>query len=215
MRVSSCTRWGTVALAAAAALWTSACGDVARAGRSPAYLIIAALEGASGAEPDEFGTTVFSDVVTLVEQDVNGEKVKVATIFPDIGRVTFRLGLKDPGPTTAPTVPSPLNDITVTRYRVVYRRADGRNTQGVDVPYAHDGGMTVTIRGGTSTQGFFDLVRIAAKREPPLANMRNVGGAQNIGTVAEITFWGADQAGNEVSVSGLMSVTFADFGDPS
>ena len=33
----------------------SACGDVARTGRSPAFLIIDSLEGASGAEPDAFG----------------------------------------------------------------------------------------------------------------------------------------------------------------
>ncbi|MGE0816398.1 MAG: hypothetical protein AB7O28_17445 [Vicinamibacterales bacterium] len=214
MRVSSFTRRATAVMVTAAAMWTAACGDVARSGRSPAYLVLVALDGASGAEPDKFGSTVSSDVVTLVEVDVNGEKVKVPTIFGDIGRATFRIGLKDPGTPDLPTQPTSLNDVTVTRYRVVYRRADGRNTQGVDVPYAHDGGMTVTVRGGQAVTGFFDLVRVVAKREPPLANLRNIGGAQFIGTVAEITFWGADQAGNEVSVTGEMSVSFADYGDP-
>ena len=41
------------------------------------------------------------------------------------------------------------------------------------------------------------------------------GGAQNvISTIAEVTFYGRDQAGNEVSVTGSISVNFSDFGDP-
>ena len=51
------------------------------------------------------------------------------------GRVTLRLALKDPGATSA-TAPSPTNLITIKRYRVRFIRADGRNTPGVDVPYA-------------------------------------------------------------------------------
>jgi len=34
-----------------------------------------------------------------------------------------------------------------------------------------------------------------------------------ISTVADITFYGHDQVGNEVSVSGSIDVTFANFGD--
>ena len=32
--------------------------------------------------------------------------------------------------------------------------------------------------------------------------------------IAEVTFYGTDQAGNDVTVTGTISVTFADFGDP-
>ena len=53
------------------------------------------------------------------------------------------------------------------------------------------------------------------KREPPLSNMRGGGGTQLLTVIAEITFYGRDQAGNEVSVTGSMSINFADFGDPS
>jgi hypothetical protein len=35
-----------------------------------------------------------------------------------------------------------------------------------------------------------------------------------IHTLAEVTFYGSDQAGNEVSVAGLISVNFGDFADP-
>ena len=70
----------------------------------------------------------------------------------------------------------------------------------------------------TRYREMLDLVRIAAKREPPLANLRDTssapGGAQFIATIAEITFYGKDQTGNDVSATGSMSVSFADFGDP-
>ena len=36
-----------------------------------------------------------------------------------------------------------------------------------------------------------------------------------ISTVADITFYGRDQAGNDVSVAGSISVDFGNFGDPS
>ena len=218
MRVSTSNHRIAAALLAASALITSACGEVARTGRSPGYLVIDSIEGASGAAPDDFGSTVASDVLTLVEQDINGTKVKVPTIFGDPGRATFRVGLKSPGSAATPTAPSALNAITINRYRVVYRRADGRNTQGLDVPYGFDGAFTVTVPEQGSASAGFDLVRVAAKREPPLSNLRDgssgSGGAQFIGTIAEITFYGRDQAGNDVTVSCCISVSFSDFGDP-
>jgi hypothetical protein len=198
-------------LLAASALVTSACGEVARTGRSPAFLQIIKLEGASGAEPDNFGSTLFSDVVTLVKG--SGDQ-KVATIFADLGRAEFKVVLKDPGPTGAPTTPSQLNAITLSQYRVVFKRSDGRNTQGVDVPYAFDGGLTFTVPASGTASGAFALVRHQAKEEPPLRNMAFNGGAQLISTVAEITFYGKDQTGNDVVVTGTMSVNFGDFGDP-
>ena len=134
MRVSTSPRRLAALLLAAAALTASACGDVARTGRSPGYLIIDSLEGASGAKPGEFGTTVLSDVVTLVKVTAGAVETLVPTVFNDMGRVSLRVGLKNPGAPGAAMAPSPLNAITLTRFRVVFKRADGRNTQGVDVP---------------------------------------------------------------------------------
>ena len=129
--------------------------------------------------------------------------------------MTLRLGLRNPGAPGSPNTPTALNDVTITRYRVAYRRSDGRNTQGVDVPWGFDGAFTVTVPANGSASAGFDLVRIQAKLEQPLSNLAG-GGAQNvISTIAEITFYGRDQAGNEVSVTGSISVNFSDFGDPS
>jgi hypothetical protein len=123
--------------------------------------------------------------------------------------------LKDVGTPTNPTAPSSNNLITFTRYRVVYQRADGRNQPGVDVPYPFDGVATFTV-GTQPVTASFMLVRIQAKQEAPLRALRSElsGGAYSISTLAEITFFGADQAGNEVSASGTVGVNFADWGDP-
>lgn len=211
MRVSTVNHRIAALLLAASAVVTTACGEVARTGRSPGYLQIVRLEAASGAEPDKFSNTLSSDVLTLVKDDDDN---LIPTIFGDSGRVEFRVGLKDPGPSAAPTQPSQLNAITLSQYRVVFRRSDGRNTQGVDVPYAFDGGLTFTVPAAGTASGTFAVVRIQAKEEPPLRNMAYNGGAQLISTIAEITFYGKDQAGNDVVATGTMSVNFGDFGDP-
>lgn len=210
MRVSISNHRMAALVVAASALLTTACGEVARTGRSPGYLQIVRLDGASGALPSEFGNTLFSDVLTLVKV---GDDL-VPTIFADLGRVEFRVGLKDPGTASTATQPSALNAITLSQYRVVFRRSDGRNTQGVDVPYAFDGGLTFTVPPSGTASGSFAIVRHQAKEEPPLRNMAFNGGAQLIATVAEITFYGKDQAGNDVVATGTMSVNFGDFGDP-
>lgn len=196
--------WGAGArllVATLLAASSSSCGDVVRQGTASSYLIVQALEAASGAEPDQFEGVLFSDVMTVVEG--------VPSVFADNGRVTFRLGMKDPALATSPTQ---ANFITVNRYRVNYVRADGRNTPGVDVPYGFDGAFTVTVGQG-DTVGVFEIVRHIAKAEAPLAALK--GNGVIISTLAEITFYGHDQSGREVSALGRISVNFGNFGDPS
>jgi hypothetical protein len=47
-----------------------------------------------------------------------------------------------------------------------------------------------------------------------LSRLRRGGGANIISTIAEVTFYGRDQAGNDVAVAGLVSINFGDFADP-
>lgn len=197
--------WGAgIRLAGAVVLVLASvsCGTQTRQGTSSSYLIISTLEGASGADPGTFGTVLASDVITL--------KNGVSTFFADLGRVTFSLGLKDPGPSSSPTSPTQNNFITVNRYHVRYIRSDGHNTEGVDVPYAFDDSFTVTVNGDT-TAGF-TVVRNQAKQEAPLKALA----VNNIvvSTIAEVTFYGHDQTGREVSAVGNIGVSFANFGDP-
>jgi hypothetical protein len=187
------------------ALCSAQCGELTREGQAPSYLIIQLLEGASGAEPEEFAGTLLSDVLTVVEG--------APSVFNDIGRVTFALGLKDPGPPTSPVTPSPNNAITVTRYRVTFIRADGRNTPGVDVPYPFDGAFTVTVSSEASMG--FTLVRNVAKLEAPLRALAFQPTFTPLSTIAEVTFYGHDQTGREVSATGRISVDFGNFADPA
>ncbi|MGH9385071.1 MAG: hypothetical protein ACRD2N_12370 [Vicinamibacterales bacterium] len=213
MKLSTVRRSGRVLVLLTGVLGVTSCAsELTRTGRSSGYMIIDSLGASSGAEPGTFTSQLNSDVITLVDQQINGQTVKVPTVFNDSGQASMRVAMKNP---TAPTSPTELNDITVTRYRVVFRRADGRNTPGVDVPYGFDGGVTATLgSNGTPVTFGFELVRHQMKQEPPLRNLRNSGGANLISTIAEVTFYGRDQAGNEVSVTGSISVNFGDFGDP-
>lgn len=200
MKAAYMGRIGILALALAAA----GCGSVVREGTGTSFLIVAGLDAASGAAPGTFGGTLYSDVITVVDD--------VPTVFADLGRVQFQLALKDPGSAGSPTSPTQNQAITVDRYRVRYVRADGRNTPGVDVPYGFDGSFTTTV-GSSPAQSSFTLVRHVAKSEAPLAALR-VNGVI-ISTIAEITFYGHDQTGREATATGRISVDFGNFGDPN
>ena len=207
-------RRATAGLLVMASVGAVGCGQQNTEGRSPSYLIIETLQGASGAKPAAFGGTLESDVVTNVKTSIGGQDALAPTVYEDLGQVKLRMALKDGGNGMAVAAPTPVNAVTVTRYRVDFRRSDGRNTPGVDVPYGFDGAATGTIGadGGTLT---FALVRAQAKLEAPLMALRNGGGAIVLSTFAEITFYGQDQNGNSVSVTGSISVNFADWGDPA
>jgi hypothetical protein len=176
---------------------SASCGDVVRTGRSPSYLVVDLLEARQGQTTTGRASGVlFSDVITG------------GTIFADTGEVTLSAAFKNVNSVTAPTTN---NDITITRYHVQYRRADGRNQEGVDVPYGFDAGATGTVSvGGTLTLTFV-LLRNVAKLETPLVQLAS--NLNVLSTIAEVTFYGRDQAGNEVNVTGTISIEFANYGD--
>jgi hypothetical protein len=196
--------WGVrirLAGALVCAFLVSSCGDLTRQGTASSYLVLTSIAAESGAKPGEFKSFLLSDVITIVDN--------VVTFFNDPGQATFRLALKDPGPNASPNEPSPYNAITLTQYHVEYIRSDGHNVQGVDVPFAFDGGLSATIS-NTATVGF-QLVRHSAKQEAPLRGLQFSN--QPITTIARVTFYGHDQTGRQVSVSGDIEITFWNFAD--
>jgi hypothetical protein len=198
--------WGAgIHLAAVVVLGlaSASCGTIAREGTASSFLVVKTFEAASGADPSGYGGTLASDVVTVVQSS--------PTVFNDLGRVQFTLGLKDPGPASSPTTPSQANWITVDRYHVRFLRTDGRNTEGVDVPYAFDSTVTATVSGDTTVG--FTLVRQQAKQEAPLRAL-GVNGTI-VSAIAEVTFYGHDQTGRAVSATATIGVSFANFADPS
>ena len=198
MKATQIARIVMLTLAAASA----SCGSAVRQGTGTSFLIINELAFARGSEPDTFTANLLSDVVTVIDEN--------PTFFNDLGRVSFVLGLKDPGPAGSPSAPTQNQFITIDRYHVRFFRADGRNTQGVDVPYAFDGAFTVTV-GNNEAQAGFTVVRNLAKREAPLQALRSNGVI--LSTFAEITFYGRDQTGHEVVASARTSIDFGNFAD--
>jgi len=191
----------TVASIVSLAAMTAGCGDLAMRDRSSAIVIIDSLQGASGAdEQPTFTGTLHSDVVTVVDN--------ANTVFSDSGRVTMRVIGKDPT-----DVLSLGSSITFNRYLVTFRRSDGRNTPGVDVPFPFDSAVTFTVTPGSqSTTASFELIRHTAKFEAPLLGLRN--SLSIIATVADVTFFGRDQGGREVSATGSIGIQFGNFADP-
>ena len=189
------------------------CGDVIRQGKAPVIVVVDSMEAASGAEPGNMGGFLLSDVQTLVDQEIGGETVSVPVIFNDVGQATMRLIPKDAGTGAVSLNPTQWNAVTINRYRINYIRTDGRNTPGVDVPFPVDGAVTATLS-ATPTVIPFEIVRHQQKLEQPLRSLANFGGRLFISTIAEITFYGADQVGNDVQAKATMNVSFSDYADP-
>ena len=188
---------------------TAGCGNVVRDSRSPVMLVVDSLTGAPGGgfNAGKFGNVLSSDViVNLTSPAPCTSTSPCPTYYGDSGQVTFHLVPKD-----ISIAPTTNNQVTISRFRVDYRRADGRNTPGVDVPYGFDGTVTGTVPpSGTLTMGFV-LVRSSAKIESPLIQL--ISNPQVIDTLAQVTFYGTDQVGNAISASGSMTIQFGNFGD--
>ena len=196
------TRGGAAVLVTA--VLSSGCGEFVRQSQSPSQLVIDSILTARGAGVIP---TTFESGPLLSDVPAAGE-----TVFDDFGQATLRVILRDPGPSGSPTAASSLNSVTVTRYTVTYTRSGGPNgqdTPGVDVPRPIDGAVTFTIQAGEAAAGVVELVRHVAKLEAPLAVL---GSSPEVLTmIAEVTFHGRDQAGNDLSATGNVQINFANF----
>jgi hypothetical protein len=194
-----------VALAAA----TSACGDVVRGGRSSVFLVVDSFTAApsGGHASGTFAGTLLSDVlVILTSPEPCSAASPCPTVFDDFGQLVVHLDPKD-----IAVAPTSNNQVTLNRYHVSFRRADGRNAPGVDVPYGFDGTLTVTVPPSGSAKFSFELVRHVTKEESPLVQLISNPGIIN--TIADLTVYGVDQVGNAVSATASMTVEFGNFGD--
>jgi hypothetical protein len=203
------SRFLLVALLAATA---ASCGDVVRNGRAPVFLVIDSMSANAGGATGTGTSFLQSDVQQLLTTPPPcAPATPCPTILDDAGTVVFHLELKDIGSVASPASPSSNNQVTINRYHVAFKRSDGRNTQGVDVPYAFDGAFTVTVPvTGTASAGF-ELVRHVAKQEAPLVQL--VSSPVIITTIAEVTFYGQDLVGNAIQATGTIQVDFGNFAD--
>jgi hypothetical protein len=180
---------------------------VATSSRSPVFVVMNSLGAAQGNHPSTFGGTLTSDVLTNTTSPPPCSPVTPCpTAFNDIGQAVLSLA-----PKNLAVAPTSNNQVTIISYHVAYSRADGRNVQGQDVPYAFDGAVTATVPPTGTVSLTFEIVRNIAKTESPLVQL--IGGANIISTIATVTFYGKDQVGNDVSVAGTILIDFGNFGD--
>jgi hypothetical protein len=201
------------ALLTAAAAATISCGSVVRNSQAPVMLVMDTLQGLKGsAQASSPSGTLSSDVLTIVTSGGTCTTTSPCpTIFADNGQAQVHIILKDIGQPGATLSPSTNNTVTITRVHVSYRRTDGRNQEGVDIPYGFDTAATVSVSGTNQSTVVFPLVRSQAKEEAPLVQLVTSGLV--ISTIADVTLYGSDAVGNALSVTGSIAVTFANFGD--
>jgi hypothetical protein len=195
-------------LALGAVVMGSCTPDWAKTNNTPFILEIANITNAEGELP------ILSDVAPVI---VNDE-----------AEVTINVFRKN---NNADLGTSPVEHVYLERYEVRYFRTDGRNTEGVDVPFRITGPMN-NIRFHTAGPGgegeveivtSITIVRHQAKLEPPLRNLAGVfggdtgapliSGAGILTTVAEITIHGRTVQGGVLQAVGRAQVTFADFAE--
>jgi hypothetical protein len=176
--------------------------DTVTADATNTIVQIVRMEGSPGdlQGPGEPVSDLFSDVCFADDDH------PPCTVFNDNGVVTMIAFPKDRS-----QLASAINDVTFERYRVTYVRADGRNVQGVDVPYAFDGAVNFTVPAdGTEVERSFVVVRHQAKGESPLREITENRHAI-LSVIAQIDFYGRDGGGRVIQVTGYLNITFADF----
>jgi hypothetical protein len=186
------------------------CGSVVRNGSSPMFLVVNLLQGQQGGSaPGPLGNPLISSVLTLRTTPAPCSATSPCpTVFNDTGQVVLSLVPKNVGSTSAP---STNNEVTINRYHVAYTRGDcdPNCKPGVDVPYPFDGAVTGTVQVGSTLTLGFELVRIVAKQEPPLAALASTTTFLN--TIADVTFYGQDLVGNTISATGTIQIDFGFF----
>jgi len=178
------------ALAIGALTATSCVPDWAKRGEAPTVLLMTAING---------GNTITSDV-----------RLSNGNVCPDIATLRVENHGKNPqGPSTGFR-----GDMTIERYEVRYIRSDGRNTEGVDVPYRITGSLAQEIQEEGAATVSLEIVRRQAKLEPPLANLAGGGQAVVVTMFAEVTLWARSTILTTTnSVSARVQIDFADFND--
>jgi hypothetical protein len=142
-----------------------------------------------------------------LESDV---RISTGAVCPDFVLLRLENHFKNPSVTATGF----RHDFTVERYEVRYFRSDGRNTEGVDVPYRISGNLAQEIQEEAAATMSLEVVRRQAKLEPPLVNLRSGGGPIIVTMFAEVTLHARTTTGQTTNpVSARLQIDFADFAD--
>lgn len=175
-------------LAAAAA---SGCvPDWAKEGEAPVVLLMTAING---------GVPISSDV-----------RISSGGVCPDFVSLRVENHFKNPLVTNTGF----RHDVVIERYEVRYFRSDGRDVEGVDVPFRITGAVAQEIQEDTSAVLSLEVVRRQAKLEPPLRNLTQFGGQQVVTMFAEVTLHARTTTQQTTNTAtARVQIDFADFAD--
>jgi hypothetical protein len=176
------------------------CNPIENDSRSDTVLLVVKILG-TDIDDNEVGF-LQSDVITVNPDTGAG------TVSADSAKVTFTAGSLDPEPWLGT---SQYFDIYVTHYVVTYSRSDGKNQEGVDVPYSFDGAISARVQIDSQTDVSFVVVRAVSKLEPPLVDMAAGRGEGELKTTARIDFYGHDTQGNDIKATGYLTIFFANY----
>ncbi len=153
------------------------------------------------------GQDLEGNIANFMQSDV---LTSANSVTADPATVTLKAQMLSPDPITGS---SQYNSIMVTRYVVSYFRSDGKNTEGVDIPYSFEGYLSTLIEIDSTEELSFVLVREVAKLEPPLINLHEGRAEGVIQLRAKVVFYGHDMANKAVSTTGYLSIYFANYVD--
>jgi len=182
--------------------------DWARDNNSPLVMRIASVSAESA--DGQTGAILHSDLCCPIVNDP-------ATLTVELFRKNVSL------------TSTPIEDVLLTRYEVVYQRTDGHNIEGIDVPFRITGPLQTRIHapsttGETAADVVIDVVRHQAKVEAPIANLRDnanpqlvagplSGGDVFLTVIAHITIYGETTNGRSLTATADLQITFADYAD--
>jgi hypothetical protein len=156
-----------------------------------------------------------SDVILLMTTINNGAPLQSDVVIsngavcPDVVPVRLENHFRNPNITNTGF----RHDFTVERYEVHFFRSDGRNTEGVDVPFSITGNISQEVTEENSVNLPLEVVRRQNKLEPPLRNLSS-GGAIIVTMFAEITLHARTTTGQITNpITGRMQIDFANFVD--
>jgi len=180
-----------------AILMLSGCNPLEDDSKSSSFIIVESITGTDSS--GKAASFLQSDVV-----------LANSIVTADVAKATLRAGLLDPAPILKP---SQFNDIMLDRYIVSYSRVEGKNRQGVDVPYSFEGSLSQILKIGTSVTLSFVVVREVAKLESPLIDLAQNRAEGVIEATAKIEFYGHDLVNNKVMATGYLTIFFANYAD--
>jgi hypothetical protein len=180
----------TLFTVAGALVMTGCTPDWASNGESPMVLLLTDINA---------GSPISSDV-----------RISSGTVCPDLVPVRIENHFKNPLVDNT----GYRGDIVIERYEVRYIRSDGRDVEGVDVPFRITGSVAQEIIAPGAATLQVEVVRRQAKVEAPLANLRGGGGPAVVTMFAEVTLHARSTIGQTTNPArGRLQIDFADYVD--